>query len=303
MYRQVLVHQDDRDLQRIVWRTATKKSMQDYQLNTVIYGLACAPYLAIRTLRQLARDEGERHPLAACALTNDVYVDDVLTGAATVAEAQEIRSQLAQLCKAGGFLLKKWAANQTEILRGVPIEHQACDPRTWHPNLGHSTLGLKWHPADDTLSFTAQNQVTGSVINKRRVLSRTAQLFDPLGWLTPVVARAKIFIQSLWLRGLEWDTPLNTADSGTWRALEEELHLLDRIRVPRWLQLTSPENTAEIHGFADASERGYAAVLYLRTFDPIGSPTVSLILAKSRVAPLKQVSLPRLELCGASLLT
>lgn len=118
MYRQVLVHQDDRDLQRIVWRTATKESMQDYQLNTVTYGLACAPYLAIRTLRQLARDEGERHPLAASALTNDVYVDDVLTGAATVAEAQEIRSQLAQLCKTGGFLLKKMGGQSNRDTQG-----------------------------------------------------------------------------------------------------------------------------------------------------------------------------------------
>ncbi|KMQ92412.1 hypothetical protein RF55_7602 [Lasius niger] len=107
MYRLVLVHPNDRDLQRILWRNNVNKNIQEFQLNTVTYGLACAPYLAIRTLRQLANDEGKSHPLAASALLYDIYVDDILTGAPTLSETKEVRAQLAHFCKAGGFLLQK----------------------------------------------------------------------------------------------------------------------------------------------------------------------------------------------------
>lgn len=85
--------------------------MQEFQLNTVTYGLACAPFLAIRTLQQLGHDEAQRYPKGSTALLEDVYVDDVLTGADTIEETLKLQKELIQLCKAGGFPLKKWASN------------------------------------------------------------------------------------------------------------------------------------------------------------------------------------------------
>lgn len=107
MYRQILVHEDDRDLQRIVWRNDNNVEIAEFKLNTVTYGLACAPFLALRSLQQLARDEAGRFPVGSMVLLNDVYVDDVLTGAETIGEAQELQNQVSQLCMAGGFPLKK----------------------------------------------------------------------------------------------------------------------------------------------------------------------------------------------------
>src|SRR5580765_408216 len=80
MYRQILVHPADRDLQRIVWRRDSTELIREYRLNTVTYGLACAPFLAIRSLLQLANDEEDRYPLGAAALRRNVYVDDILVG-------------------------------------------------------------------------------------------------------------------------------------------------------------------------------------------------------------------------------
>lgn len=136
-------------------------------------------------------------------------------------------------------------------------------------------------------------------VTKRAILSRTAQLFDPLGWLAPVVVRAKIQLQSTWLLGVDWDTPLPDRETESWRNFVAEFPLLARVRVPRWLPHEGGD--IELHGFADASERAYAAVVYLRTLQSECS-LVSLIAAKTRVAPLKPVSLPRLELCAAHLL-
>lgn len=118
------------------------------------------------------------------------------------------------------------------------------------------------------------------------VLSQTAKLFDPLGWLAPVIVRAKITMQALWLQQLQWDDKLSTSDAQAWRRLQSELPLLNRVRIPRWMHLTLPA-TVEIHGFVDASERAYATVTYLRSVDKSGHVQISLLQAKIRVAPLR----------------
>lgn len=102
MYRQVFVHEDDRDLQRIVWRNSSDHEIAEFKLNTVTYGLACAPFLALRTLQQLAYDEASRYPEGSSVLLRNRYVDDVLTGADSLEDALKLRDQLSQLCKAGG---------------------------------------------------------------------------------------------------------------------------------------------------------------------------------------------------------
>ncbi|XP_018399368.1 PREDICTED: uncharacterized protein LOC108777070 [Cyphomyrmex costatus] len=183
MFRQIQVHPEDRDLQRILWRHDEADKIRDYQLNTVTYGLACAPFLAMRTLRQLADDEENHQPLGAAILRRDVYMDDILTGAANYQEAKEIQRQLSLLCSAGGFPLKKWSANNIYLLEYVPKEDRLQrDSLSWLLPESHSTLGLRWHPSRDHFSVVCR-AVSDSTPTKRSVLSQAAQLFDPLGWL------------------------------------------------------------------------------------------------------------------------
>jgi len=301
MYRQILVTPGDRRYQRILWRSSTSEPVREFELTTVTYGLACAPFLAIRTLRQLADDEKLRFPRGSIALRRDCYVDDIITGASSRVDAIELQHELRQLCMAGGFPLRKWAANHSEILSGIPPEHRlTTNSHTWEHE-EHNTLGLRWLPADDVFAFAIETR-TIVTFTKRRVLAETARLFDPLGWLSPVVMRAKILLQSTWLRKLEWDDPLPSPDAQQWRLFFEDLPKLKLIRVTRWLGCDSGRPSLELHGFADASERGYAAVVYLRVTET-STCSVHLLAAKSKVAPLRPVSLPRLELCAASLLT
>lgn len=298
MYRQIMVHPDDRNLQRILWRDA--QIIKEYQLNTVTYGLACAPFLAIRTLQQLANDEESRFPVGSAALRHDVYVDDILTGAQSLNEALVLRDQLLNLCKAGGFPLKKWAANSTTSLDDLAPDllskqslHslQACE--------NHSALGLQWNSREDCFKFLIHPHQTAVIITKRSLLSETAQLFDPLSWLAPVIVRAKLIIQATWLHHLNWDTPLRKEEANAWMNLRQELSSLKDIRVPRWIH---SDAKIELHGFADASERAYAAVTYCRVQFKDSQVATSLLLAKTKVAPLKKISVPQLELCAASLL-
>ncbi|XP_029170292.1 uncharacterized protein LOC114939980 [Nylanderia fulva] len=126
--------------------------------------------------------------------------------------------------------------------------------------------------------------IEAALPTKQTVLAQTARLFDPLGWLAPILVRAKLLIQSAWLQQLEWDAPLSCEDAAAWTVLEEELP------------------SVELHGFSDASERAYAAVVYSRVKSG-GLLSINLVVAKSKVAPLKRVSLPRLELCGTAFLS
>ncbi|KAM0726171.1 hypothetical protein ACS0PU_008252 [Formica fusca] len=302
MYRQIDIHPQDRDLQRILWRDHPDNDIREFHLNTVTYGLSCAPFLAIRTLRQLADDEASRWPLGADALRRDVYMDDVLTGAPTIAEAKEMQQQLTLICRAGGFPLKKWSANSAELLAALPAEDLLQRaPRWWQPGESHSTLGLRWHPHEDSFAFSTP-PLQLSTVTKRTVLSLTARLFDPKGWLAPTTVRAKIMIQATWLLGVDWDTPLPEGNVQRWQEFQIELPCLAHIRVPRGLTGRTVYRR-EIHGFADASEKAYAAVTYLRTETVDGKIDVTLLSAKTKVAPLKQVTLPRLELFAATLLS
>ncbi|XP_025266573.1 uncharacterized protein LOC112638676 [Camponotus floridanus] len=303
MFRQILVHPEDRRFQRILWRPKASGKIQEYELNTVIYELACAPILAVRTLHQLAADEEARAPKGATALRHDCYMDDVITGSDTLQHAVALQTELRELCTAGGFPLRKWAANSEAILEGVPPDHRLKQAHhSWESEV-HSTLGLRWHLASDDFSFAIQPRSTGE-FTKRRVLAETARLLQrhPLGWLAPVIIRAKILIQSAWLKRLDWDSPLPAEDAQSWQRLLSELHLLEHLRIRRWLGVIRQDPTVEIHGFADASERGYAAVAYLRV-SSTEETSIHLLAAKSKVAPIKPVTLPRLELCAASLLT
>ncbi|XP_077270935.1 uncharacterized protein LOC143902103 [Temnothorax americanus] len=125
MYRQqILVHPKDRGFQRILWRRKVTELLRELLLNTMTYGLACSPFLAIRSLIQLANDEKVRFPQGAVALLKDRYVDDIQTGADIIPDAIALQTELRELYMAGGFPLRKWSSNCEEVLAGIPLEHR-----------------------------------------------------------------------------------------------------------------------------------------------------------------------------------
>jgi hypothetical protein len=140
-------------------------------------------------------------------------------------------------------------------------------------------------------------------LTKRQVLSELASIFDPLGLLGPIVVKAKMFIQQLWQQKLDWNEPLSSIDSDAWRAYQDELKAVYDIRIDRCISRLLNVKERQLHGFCDASEVAYGACVYLRLIDDDNKVSNKLICSKSRVAPLKQQTIPRLELCGAVLLS
>lgn len=162
------------------------------------------------------------------------------------------------------------------------------------------TLGVSWDARHDTIRYSAQSTATNK-ITKRTILSTIARIFDPLGLLGPITIVAKILLQRLWTLKLSWDESLPASIHTEWIEFERDLQGLNNIEFNRFVRLKNAQRT-ELHGFCDASEKAYGACLYVRTIDQTGSIQTNLLCAKSRVAPLSQVTLARLELCGAALL-
>ncbi|XP_011149108.1 uncharacterized protein LOC105189008 [Harpegnathos saltator] len=262
---------DDRDIdiQRILWRPTMAEPTAEYQLRTVTYGTTAAPFLALRVPQQLTEDEGARYPLAVPVLRHNTYVDDCIFGADTLELAAKIRNQLTALLSCGGFILRKWASNRLQLLDGVDPENHGLSPEP---------------------------------LNSRSCPKFTiSRFYDPLGLATPVLVKAKMLMQHLWALKCGWDETIPESVKTEWACIHADLPALEELIVPRWTGFRPGPRSYKLHAFADASTRAYAATIYLRAIPQLDSSAVTLLIAKSRVAPLKTISVPRLELCTAVL--
>ncbi|XP_053690905.1 uncharacterized protein LOC128739442 [Sabethes cyaneus] len=301
MYRQIMVHQDDRQFQQTLWRNDASEPLKAFQLNIITYGTSCAPFLATRVLNQLADDDGKEYPLASQAVKRDFYVDDLLTGANSIEDTKEIARQLIELLDGAGFSLRKWSSNDTACIMDIPEERWERQPQLEldrSPSI--KTLGLLWFPTADVLGFKIPQLFTIEKVTKRVVLSEISQLFDPLGLVGPIVISAKMFIQRLWLEELQWDDELPDELRSWWLSFRVSIDVLQEIRVPRWV-LGTGITDYQLHCFVDASEKGYGACLYVVASDSNGPQFSNLLIAKSRVSPKSGETMPWLELCAARL--
>ncbi|GFW39870.1 integrase catalytic domain-containing protein [Trichonephila clavipes] len=299
MYWQILVDPNQRDLQRIMWKTSADAPVKTYKLATVTYGTVSAPFLATRTLRALADEEKAEFPDAADVICNDSYMDDILSGESTLEGAKKLQTRLCQLLERGGFELHKWVSNSPELLKDLSASSYVFDKEFQDAPV--KTLGMLWDSKVDCLTYKVK--ISDKVnFSKRDVLSEIARLYDPLGLIGPIVTKAKIFIQELWKIKLDWSEQLPPDAMEEWMNFYQKLAEVNNFKIPRCILLPATIRI-EIHGFSDASERAYAAVVYIKCFNESGQSQTKLLCSKSRVAPLKTLTIPRLELSAALLLS
>lgn len=296
MYRNIDIASEDRPYQLILWFNGD--AVDTYCLNTVTYGTGSAPFVAIRCLHELAECDGADVPLGAKTLTNNFYVDDWLGGANTPEDALKIHDQLQILLKRGQFTLRKIQSNAPKVMQSIPDDLKGKFVTIGDKDV-IKTLGMNWLPNSDAFVYHYEPG-KHTTITKRSVLSETGRLFDPMGLLQPVIIKAKIFMQQLWANKMGWDDPLDSADEDMWNQFRQELQEVEQISVPRFVCQTDTA-VLELHGFCDASERAYYACIYVRSINANEEAESHLLIAKTRVAPLKTITLPRLELLGACL--
>ncbi len=308
MFREVELSELDRDLHRFLWRPESGKPLQEARMTRLTFGVTSSPFLATQVLRQVATDHQSEYPAASTVVLEDFYVDDCLTGAESEDEAIQLRAELNTLLNCAGMILRKWRSSSERVLNSIPEilrEKESTQPLPL-PQGFQKTLGIHWNTREDTfyVAIPTVNDVNVSSTTKRSIASQAAQVFDLLGFHSPSVLFVKILLQKLWQLKLGWDDPVPETILCDWQRWRDDLHLLSAYPISRcYLQAGKSVLQLELHGFSDASEAAYGAVVYLRVLYHDSTVSTSLIMAKSKVSPLKHVTIPKLELCGALLLS
>ena len=306
MYREVILSQEDRQLHRFVWREQTDQPLSTYCMNRVTFGVRSSPYVAVRALQQASVDLGVSGSAENWHICNSFYVDDLLAGADDISAAKGLYHSIRNILLKAGFQLKKWRSSSPEVLAHIPTELQEPMPQqdlvdsrsATYPK----TLGIVWDSEQDVMF--AQVQLPGHYVStKRGIVSDTAKSYDILGWLAPFILPMKTLFQLLWKMKLDWDTPLEESLAEKHKEWREQLPLLKSVVLDRCYFGPAASISVSLHGFSDASEAAFAAAVYIRAVYIDGSVSSKLVVAKTRVAPLHTVSMPRLELCGAEMLS
>ncbi|XP_033231697.1 uncharacterized protein LOC117182702 [Belonocnema kinseyi] len=200
--RNFFVDARDCTSQRILWGSSDNNVVA-YLLLTLTYGTACASYLANKIIKQLTHDEGNKFTLNKSILERNIYVDDIMFGADTKVQAKQKRQKVSQLMEAGGFHLRKWAFDDFELLEDCPSgKYERTIEFLLSEDAKFKVLSLFWDPESHSfhIKVTPPSVETPT---KRIVLSLIAELFDPMGWLTPVIQVDKLLMEEVWIRKLD----------------------------------------------------------------------------------------------------
>ncbi|XP_055622773.1 uncharacterized protein LOC129766279 [Toxorhynchites rutilus septentrionalis] len=309
MFHQVRISMDDQDCQRFLWRyNSTDLEPSTYVMQVMTFGACCSPSCAQYIKNMNAEKHAGQYPAAAKAIIKNHYVDDMLASTETEDEAIQLARDVRHVHAQAGFEMRNWISNSPAVL--TALHNESIDDKSL--NLGselatEKILGMWWCTAMDILTFKLSPKHDNVLLSgkrrptKREVLRTLMAIFDPLGFLSHLLIFLKVLLQEIWRSGISWDQEIPENINEKWERWLKVLPSVRDVRIPRCYRLLTSiglKTDVQIHTFVDASEDGYAAVVYLR-FQRGSVVECAIVVAKSRVAPLKFVSIPRLELQAA----
>lgn len=304
MFHNFKVTSQDRDFYRFLWFDETGK-IADFRMKVHIFGSKSSPGCATYGLRHLMKVANASETITSF-VSRDFYVDDGLTSVENIQKAKELITEARQACRTGNLRLHKFVSNKSIVLEELPTSEKTVNAtkidissEIGSDEITERALGLQWDIQEDTFKFTTSDD--NKPITRRGILSTVASLYDPLGFISPFILQGKIILQQLCREGFDWDTPLEKTIHNQWAEWKQHVSQLKQVAIPRCYksEITKDVAKAEIHNFSDASTIGYGQCSYLRLVEKSGKVNISLIMSKSRVTPLKVISIPRLELQAA----
>ena len=300
MYHQISLSPQDRPYQRFLWREEESGEVNEYEFNRLVFGVNSSPFQAQFVIRHHAEKHRESFPRAAEAVLKSTYMDDTMDSVDSDAEGAELYRQLSRLWEMAGMHAQKWISNSKKVLMHVPLKDRASEIDLSDSELPETkTLGISWKAEHDVFTFRHSIDKSRFNITKRTLLSNIALFFDPVGMLAPLTIRGKIFLQEVWMLGMNWDEELPPGLTKKTQVWYEDLQQVHIFEIPRCLREEKEVVKTDLHFFCDASEAAYALVGYMVCQYSDGSASSRQIISKAKVAPLKTVSIPRLELMAA----
>ncbi|XP_055604514.1 uncharacterized protein LOC129752769 [Uranotaenia lowii] len=310
MFHQIMIDPVDQQAQRFLWRSDPRSSPEIYVMNVATFGATCSPAAAQFVKNKNAREFRNSYPRAVEGITQRHYVDDYADSFETSEEATRVSSEVRLIHAAGGFNIRGWRSNDTNVLVSLG-ESTAQQSKTLDLELRsyERVLGMHWLPEEDVLGYsTTLPQELHDIIKlrnrptKRQVLRCLMSFFDPLGLLAAFILHGKVLLQDIWRSGIEWDEVIVDEAFEKWQRWTDQFEHVSKLRIPRCYfdKVTRVHyQQMELHIFVDASEDAYAAAGYFRIPSGPGMFECTLVAAKNKVAPLKHWSIPRLELQAA----
>jgi len=296
-FLQIELHTNVRDATRFLWLKDINKSASDpnnlqaYRFCRVLFGATSSPFLLSATIQYHLK---QKNTWIAKDLIDSMYMDNVVTGADCEEKAIEYYTLSRNYLQQAGMNLRQWVSNSSSLNTKAGEDNTAASPTV-------KVLGLTWEAKSDTLSLSVETMIKEirviDRITKRIVLSIASKLFDPLGYVEPVTVKAKIMIQELWKQNITWDQELTNDCKQQWLKWLHDIENLKSLQIPR-RYFNNDVTNKQLHIFCDSSQQAYGAVAYLRGTS--GNKVYTcLLMAKTRVAPVKSQTLPRLELLAA----
>ncbi|XP_049302713.1 uncharacterized protein LOC125775825 [Bactrocera dorsalis] len=310
MFHQVRVRQEDQNFLRFLWYEPNANEPTTFAMTVMTFGATCSPSCAQYVKNRNAEDFQEKFPLASKCITENHYVDDMLVSVDTEEEAIKLAQDVRHVHALGGFHLRNFLSNSRRVLSALnenPLDELSLDLDRELPT--EKVLGMWWITSSDHFAFRVSAKYRDSDIflhkrrpTKREVLSLVMTIYDPLGLLSFYVIYAKVILQEIWRAGCDWDVPIPDDQFAKWLRWLKLIPKVESLRIPRCYMRTvfGGVPQIELHTFVDASETSYAAVCYLR-YSYGDTVSCTMIASKTRVAPLKLISIPRLELKAALL--
>ncbi|XP_065219651.1 uncharacterized protein LOC135845113 [Planococcus citri] len=301
MYRDILIHPDDRIFQRIVFRFNFNDEIEVFELNTLANGIGPASYIAPKCLEKVASFIKDSDKMVSDIIMRDFYMDNLATGTDSVEGAIVISRRVHEVLMKYGFPLRKYQSNSPEFLEKISSELidtvKVCNGKKFV-----TLLGLLWYLDLDEIGVDIREEVLPSIVTKRVMLPIISKTFDILGILTPVMIRAKLLLQDLWKEGRLWDEEISVELKEEFAQFLSDLLLLRSYSIPRCYFRNCAIVKVQLIGYCDASVRAACAVVYVRSIDPDGIIRVNFVCSKSRLAPPKGAVIHRMELIAAVLL-
>ncbi|XP_058811098.1 uncharacterized protein LOC131675993 [Topomyia yanbarensis] len=313
MFHQVRIRQADKHSQRFLWRDDPSLKPDVYMMDVATFGATCSPASAHFIKNLNAEEHSKLYPRAARGIIDSHYVDDYLDSFGSDEEAKQVAEEIRLVHRNGGFTLRGWRSNSDQVLDYLEEANSGS-----YKNLNirdnertERVLGMLWTPLQDELHFSTQMSEEVQMLihsnnrpTKRQILRCVMTMFDPLGLMAPFLIHGKVLMQSLWRTGADWDDKVDDNAFEFWSRWVKMIEFISTVRIPRcYFHEASVETytNAQLHMFADASETAYACAVYLWTMDNNGNPQCALVAGKAKVAPVKPMSVLRLELQGCVL--
>ena len=297
MYLQVRIPVEDRNALRFLWHEGDR--VVQYRMTSHLFGGIWCAASSTFALRCTARDP-EVSQLVRDTICRSFYVDDLLRSTPSIGEGKEVVLGVPEATSKYGFHVTKFVCSHAELYEGVEAEDRADAVKEISMGTSMKALGILWQVDMDAFYYRSKIPIGEQVVSRRFMLSQVASLYDPLGLIAPVILQGKALFQEATKFKLAWDSPVPEELLCRWTAWVESLSALEMVKFARCVV---PEEFVggiyELHHFADASTTGYGACSYLRCKNKDGQIHVSLLTAKGRLAPIKEITIPRLELCAA----